>query len=93
MREDGDYLRNTPGVFLQDCQDSGIDVGFYDEQPRLWIAGPRHIRNAFERATYYVSKDGPDQCPPGLKVAARALLKRIVRRYGDNPFPGCADEY
>jgi hypothetical protein len=71
---EGDYISGTPGAFLRDCAESGVDVGFYDDIPRLWIACPRHIRNAFERAKYYIDPNGPNQCPRGLKVAAGAQM-------------------
>ncbi len=67
-----------PPVFIRDCQECDVDIGFYDEGPQLLIgASYEQLSNLRDRAEHYVSRDGPDQCPPGLKTAARALLRRM----------------
>jgi len=72
------YYYKLPPRFIEDCIECDVDIGFYDREPQLLI-NPTHeqLANLRDRAEYYVSKDGPDQCPPGLKAAARALLKRM----------------
>lgn len=81
MPYDSDMPRHyyrVPGRFIADCVESGVDIGFYDDGPGLLI-DPTHdqLRELRNRAEYYAHPNGPDQLPPGLKTAARALLKRL----------------
>lgn len=72
-----DYYR-LPPRFIQDCLECGCDVGFYDEVPQLLInPTPDQLRELRSRAEYYADAHGPDAAPRGLKVAAKALLKRM----------------
>jgi hypothetical protein len=72
-----DYYK-LPPRFIQDCHECGVDVGFYDHEPQL-LVNPTHdqLRELRSRAEYYADTNGPDAAPPGLKVAAKALLKRM----------------
>lgn len=71
------YYR-LPSAFIRDCVECDVDVGFYDWEPKL-LCDPTHeqLHNLRDRAQSYVGRDAPDQCPPGLKVAAHALLRRM----------------
>lgn len=72
------FYYRLPPAFIQDCIESGVDVGFYDYEPQLLCdPTPEQLRELRSRAEYYVSPDGPDAQPPGLKNAARALLRRM----------------
>lgn len=67
-----------PPRFILDCIECDVDIGFYDEGPQLLIdPSYEQLENLRNRAEYYVGKDAPDCCPAGLKIAARALLKRM----------------
>lgn len=67
-----------PPRFIQDCQECGCDVGFYDYEPQLLVdPTPEQLSELRSRAEFYADAHGPCCAPPGLKVAAKALLKRM----------------
>lgn len=69
---------HLPPRFIQDCLENDVDIGFYDEGPQLLIdPSYEQLANLRSRAEHYVSPDGPDCLPAGLKVAARALLRKM----------------
>lgn len=70
------HYYKLPPAFISDCLDCGCDIGFYDEGPQLLIDPTQEqLVELRSRAEHYVGD--VDQAPPGLKVAARALLKRM----------------
>ena len=66
-----------PPAFIRDCLDCDCDIGTYDFARRELTASVDQIDELRDRAEYYVDAHGPDASPPGLKVAARAVLKAL----------------
>lgn len=66
-----------PPRFIQDCEESGLDVGTYASGKLT--ASPAQIADLRNRAQHYAHADGPDQAPRGLKRAAQALLAALDR--------------
>lgn len=73
--------RFLPPRFIQDCIECGCDVGdVLSEKPKgktLLRSTPEQYAELRSRAELYTDPNGPDACPPGLKTAARTLLKAM----------------
>lgn len=67
-----------PPRFIQDCQECGCDVGEYIDGGFL-CATPEQLHELRSRAEFYANVNGPDAAPPGLKVAAKAVLRSLER--------------
>lgn len=65
-----------PPRFIQDCQECDIDVGEYSPGGFL-CANQEQLAELRNRAEFYTDANGPDAAPVGLKVAAKALLKKL----------------
>jgi len=68
-----------PSRFIRDCEECDCNIGDYDYRRRLLTATPTQLAQLKNRAAYYAHSNGPDLAPPGLKAAARALLKALDR--------------
>lgn len=65
-----------PPRFIRDCQECDCDVGEYIDGGFL-CATPEQMSELRNRAEFYADANGPDAAPPGLKTAAKALLKKL----------------
>ena len=71
-------LYKLPPRFIQDSLECGVDVGEYVAGGYL-DATPEQLSELRNRAEFYADAYGPDAAPPGLKNAARGLLKAMTR--------------
>lgn len=71
--EDGIWYK-LPPRFIQDCQECDVDVGEYTGG--FLKATDAQLAELRNRAEHYAD-DGPDAAPAGLKVAAKALLRKL----------------
>jgi hypothetical protein len=71
------FWYKLPPRFIQDCEECGVDVGEYISGGFL-CADKEQLAELRNRAEFYADANGPDAAPPGLKVAAKALLKKMA---------------
>jgi hypothetical protein len=45
-------------------------------------ATPKQLETLRSDAAYYCDRWGPDECPPGLKLSAKATLRAIAKATG-----------
>ena len=67
-----------PPGFIVDYLESDCDVGTYARGQLT--ASDAQLEELRSRGVHYVDANGPDQCPPGLKQAAKALLAALHAR-------------
>lgn len=72
-----DTRYKLPPRFIEDCIECGCEVGGYEGG--YLYAQDAEIAELKSRAEFYADANGPDATPPGLKVAAKALLKALAR--------------
>lgn len=66
-----------PPRFIQDCLECDCDVGEYFGG--FLCATVEQLSELRNRAEFYTNANGPDAAPPGLKSAAKALLRALER--------------
>lgn len=74
MQKEGIWYK-LPPRFIQDCLECDCDVGEYSGG-FLKATAPQ-LSELRSRASFYADAHGPDVAPPGLKVAAKAVLKAL----------------
>lgn len=72
----GNVWYKLPPRFIQDCLECDCDVGEYSNG--FLCATDEQISELRSRAEFYADAHGPDAAPPGLKVAAKAVLRSLV---------------
>lgn len=74
-------IAKLPVRFISDCEDCDVDIGEFDYSTTTLIATEEQLAELVNRTEFYAEDHWePGECPPEIRRAAKALLKKLPRK-------------